>query len=239
MNEAISAILTLAVGVAISPVPIIAVILMLFSAKARVNGPMFLAGWAIALTVVVAVAYVLAGAAATATEETTTDTIAGASSSWACSCCCSPAASGRAGPRPGRRPRCPSGWRGSTASHRARPSASPCILAGPNPKNLLLSIGAGMALAALELSTNEAVVSMLVYVLIGSSTILVPVVYYLVGGAKAKATLDLLKDWLAMNNTAVMAVLFLLFGVKLIAGRAPRAGRMNMPHADEAQNSRG
>ena len=35
-------VLTYAVGVAISPVPIIAVILMLFSAKARVNGPMFL-----------------------------------------------------------------------------------------------------------------------------------------------------------------------------------------------------
>jgi hypothetical protein len=29
-------------GVAISPVPIIAVILMLFSQKARVNGPLFL-----------------------------------------------------------------------------------------------------------------------------------------------------------------------------------------------------
>ncbi len=98
------------------------------------------------------------------------------------------------------------------------------ILAGPNPKNLLLSIGAGMALAALELTTSEAVVSMAVYVLIGSITILVPVVYYLVGGAAAKATLDSLKDWLAVNNTAVMAVLFLLFGVKLIADALPGLG---------------
>ena len=43
MTEGIGAILTYAIGVAISPVPIIAVILMLFSARARVNGPMFLA----------------------------------------------------------------------------------------------------------------------------------------------------------------------------------------------------
>jgi hypothetical protein len=40
-------ILTFAIGVAISPVPIIAVILMLFSSRAKVNGPMFLLGWVV------------------------------------------------------------------------------------------------------------------------------------------------------------------------------------------------
>ena len=49
MGQGISEVLTFAVGVAISPVPIIAVILMLFSARARVNGPMFLLGWVFAL----------------------------------------------------------------------------------------------------------------------------------------------------------------------------------------------
>ena len=39
MGQGISEVLTFAVGVAISPVPIIAVILMLFSQRARVNGP--------------------------------------------------------------------------------------------------------------------------------------------------------------------------------------------------------
>ena len=49
MAQGIGEVLTFAVGVAISPVPIIAVILMLFSGRAKVNGPMFLAGWAVAL----------------------------------------------------------------------------------------------------------------------------------------------------------------------------------------------
>ncbi len=40
MGQGVGSILTFAVGVAISPVPIIAVILMLFSQRARVNGPM-------------------------------------------------------------------------------------------------------------------------------------------------------------------------------------------------------
>ena len=40
-GEGIGEVLTFAIGVAISPVPIIAVILMLFSQRARVNGPVF------------------------------------------------------------------------------------------------------------------------------------------------------------------------------------------------------
>lgn len=224
MTEAISATLSFAVGVAISPVPIIAVILMLFSAKARVNGPMFLAGWAIALTVVVAVAYVLAGAAATATEETTTDTIAWGKLILGVLLLLLAGRQWQSRPAPGATPEMPKWMAGIDSFTPGKSFGLALILAGPNPKNLLLTIGAGMALAGLELTTSEAAVSMAVYVLIGSSTILVPVVYYLVGGDGAKRRLDSLKDWLAVNNTAVMAVLFLLFGVKLIADALPGLG---------------
>src|ERR1700754_5080940 len=49
MNEAIGAVLSFGVGVAISPVPIIAVVLMLATPRGRINGPAFLAGWAVGL----------------------------------------------------------------------------------------------------------------------------------------------------------------------------------------------
>ena len=52
MGRGISEVLPFAIGVAISPIPIIAVILMLFSERAKVNGPVFLAGWVIGLSVV-------------------------------------------------------------------------------------------------------------------------------------------------------------------------------------------
>ena len=52
MTIGVAEVLPFAVGVAISPVPIIAVILMLFSSRAKVHGPMFLIGWAGALAVV-------------------------------------------------------------------------------------------------------------------------------------------------------------------------------------------
>jgi Sap, sulfolipid-1-addressing protein len=64
-------------------------------------------------------------------------------------------------------------------------------------------------------------VSLIVFVVIGSLTIAVPVVWYLVGGDRAKAGLDSAKSWLALHNNAVMTVLFLVFGVKLIAQGIP------------------
>src|SRR3954452_25103839 len=70
MGLGISAVATFAIGVAISPLPIMAVILMLFSRQARVNGTVFLVGWALALAVVSGIAYLVADSAAVATDDT-------------------------------------------------------------------------------------------------------------------------------------------------------------------------
>lgn len=51
MNETIGATLTLALGVAISPVPIIATILMLLSPTSKRTGTSFLLGWLVGITV--------------------------------------------------------------------------------------------------------------------------------------------------------------------------------------------
>jgi len=71
------------------------------------------------------------------------------------------------------------------------------------------------------ISTSDAVVSLVVFVLVASLTIAGPVVYYPLGGERARSELDELKDWLRMHNAAVMAVLFLVFGVDLIAKGIP------------------
>ena len=67
----------------------------------------------------------------------------------------------------------------------------------------------------------DVVVSLIVFVALGSITIGGPVVYYLVGGENGKLQLESLKGWLAAHNSAVMAVLFLVFGVDLIAKGIP------------------
>ena len=62
MESALGSILPQAIGVAISPVPIIAVILMLFTQRARSNGTAFLIGWVLALVVVGSIVLILANA---------------------------------------------------------------------------------------------------------------------------------------------------------------------------------
>lgn len=55
-----------------------------------------------------------------------------------------------------------------------------------------------------------------VFTLIGASTVLVPVVGYLVAAARLRAPLDALRGWLAAENAVIMAVLLLVIGMSLI-----------------------
>ena len=64
MGKAIGGSLPLAVGIALSPVPIIAVVLMLTSRRAKVNGPVFVLGWLVGLGIIGAIVLALAGAGA-------------------------------------------------------------------------------------------------------------------------------------------------------------------------------
>ena len=75
MGQGISEVLTFAVGVAISPAAIIAVILILFSRRARVNGPLFLLGWVVALGVLVAVVYAISDQSNASTSNTSSDSV--------------------------------------------------------------------------------------------------------------------------------------------------------------------
>ncbi|MGZ6650831.1 MAG: GAP family protein [Solirubrobacteraceae bacterium] len=221
MGHGISEILTFAVGVAISPVPIIAVTLMLFSQRARVNGPVFLVGWVVALALVSGVVYVLADQGDAATDSTTSDAIAWGKIVFGVLFQLLAVRNWRSRPAPGVQPEMPKWMAGIDALKPGKALGLGLLLAGVNPKNLMLAAAAGAGLAQLGLSTGDAVGSLIVFVAIGSLTIAGPVVYYLVGGEQAKARLDEMKDWLAVHNDAVMAVLFLVFGVNLIAKGLP------------------
>jgi Sap, sulfolipid-1-addressing protein len=221
MAEGISEVLTFAVGVAISPVPIIAVTLMLFSQRARVNGPMFLLGWVVAVAVVSGGAYLIAEQADAATSSTTTESIGWGRIVLGVLLLLLAARNWRSRPAPGAEPELPKWMGGIDALTPPKALGLGLLLGGVNPKNLMLAAAAGAGLAELGLSTGDAVGSLIVFVAIASITIAAPVVYYLLGGDSARGRLDAMKQWLAVHNDAVMAVLFLVFGAKLIADGLP------------------
>src|SRR6476646_10592743 len=76
MAQGISEVLVYAVGVAITLSAVIAVILLLFSERAGVNGPVFVLGWVLGLAVVSGLAYVLGDQANVSTSTSASDAIA-------------------------------------------------------------------------------------------------------------------------------------------------------------------
>ena len=90
------------------------------------------------------------------------------------------------------------------------------LLSGVNPKNLLLTLGAASAIAQTGIDTGEQAVALAVFVAIGTLGPGLPVAIYFALGARAKRLLDDVKQWLAAHNAAIMAVLCLVIGAKLI-----------------------
>ena len=89
-------------------------------------------------------------------------------------------------------------------------------LAGINPKNLLLTVGAATAIAQTGVDTADQAVALAVFILVATLGPAIPVAIYFALGARAKHILDELKLWLGANNAAIMAVLCLVIGAKLI-----------------------
>jgi threonine/homoserine/homoserine lactone efflux protein len=221
MGRGIGEVLTFAIGVAISPVPVIAVILMLFSRRARANGPAFLAGWVAALAVVSTVVYVISDQSNAATSSSASDSISWVKIVLGVLFLLLAARQWRSRPAPGEEQQMPKWMGGIDMLTPGKALGLGVLLAGVNPKNLILTIGATTGVAQLGISTGDAVVSLVVFVLIASVTIAGPVVYFLVGGEKAKTELDGMKGWLAAHNVAVMVTLFVVLGINLIAKGLP------------------
>ncbi|GMQ94142.1 MAG: GAP family protein [Acidimicrobiia bacterium] len=214
MGDVVSEILFLAVGVAVSPVPIAAVIVILFTPKAKTNGPAFLAAWVIGLLFVGFVVLLIPGLQASNGEpSTTTGVIKGLLGvlllvvGWV---------AWRKRPGPNETAEAPKWIATIDGFGIGKSFGMGFLLSAVNPKNLLLVAAAAATISAAGLSASEETVALLVFSLIAASTIAVPVVGYLIVGERADETLANAKDWLIQNNSVVMAVLLLVFGVSLV-----------------------
>jgi threonine/homoserine/homoserine lactone efflux protein len=216
VGDAVGQVLSLGVGVAISPVPIIAVVLMLGTPLARSNGPAFLLGWILGLSVVGVVVLLVAGSAgATKQSEPATwvgilELVLGAAlvlvalRQW------------RGRPREGAPGELPKWMRSIDRFTAGRSVAMGVALSAINPKNLLLTVGAAAAIAQAGVSTGQDAIALAVFVLVGTLGPGIPVVIYFVMGARATTLLEELKAWMGAHNAAIMAVLCLVIGAKLI-----------------------
>jgi hypothetical protein len=210
VGAVIGDILPLALGVAISPIPIIAAILMLFSARAGATGGGFLVGWILGIIIATGLFTVLAGSLSTgepSSRASWTKIVLGLLLLLAAA----------------------RQWRGRDGQHStpgwmsAIDTITPVkalglgfLLAAVNPKNLLMAVAAGVAIGSAGLAVSGEVVAIAVFTVIAASTVAVPVIAYLLAADRMQAPLTSLKAWLQGNNTVVMSVLLLVLGVVLI-----------------------
>ena len=216
MGAVIGELLALAVGVAISPIPIIAVILMLLSRQAARTSSGLLTGWVAGIVVVTVVALLLVGEAAdtSAGEPSTVSSVLKlvfglllvvlAVRQW------------RERPKPGETAVMPKWMSGIDSFSFGKALGLGFVLSAVNPKNLVLCLGAGTTIGAAHLSGGGDVVAVVVFTLIAASTVTVPVIGYLAARDRMAQPLESLRGWLEQNNATVMAVLLLVIGVVLL-----------------------
>jgi threonine/homoserine/homoserine lactone efflux protein len=216
MGGVIGDILPLALGVAISPIPIIAAILMLLSPNARTTGVGFLGGW-IAGVVMAIVAFTLLSTVLPESDSGASHPVKGtirlvlglllillAAKQW------------RARPRGQAAPALPKWMSAIDTMTPVKGLGLGVALSALNPKNLIMAAGAGIAIGDSNLDSSQTVVVIVVYTVIAASTVAVPVIGYLVAAGRMAEPLESLRGWLVRENTVVMAILLLVIGVVMI-----------------------
>ncbi len=214
MGEAIGDVFALGVGIAVSPVPIAAVILMLFSGRARSNSVSFMVAWVLGIAAVTTVGSLIPGLSTDSGDPSTATgwvklllgllLMLAAARQW------------RSRPKSGEQAAVP-GWMSKIDTLKP-PAAGGLgfLLSAVNPKNLLLALAAGASIGAADLAGAQAVATIAIFTLIAALTVLVPVVGYLVAGDRLAPTLGSAKEWLIRNNATVMGVLFVVFSASLL-----------------------
>ena len=122
----------------------------------------------------------------------------------------------RGRPKPGEEAEMPKWMQAIDGFTAGRSLGMGALLSGLNPKNLALTVAAATTIAQAGISNGQEAGALAIFILLGSLTILAPVAIYFLMGAKAKEILDRLKTFMAAHNAAIMMVLFLVLGAKLI-----------------------
>lgn len=217
MNEILGSILPNAVAIAISPVPIIAVILMLMSPRPKQLGLAFLAGWFIGVLIATSVITLLAGLIPEPDSSSGSQPIIGVVRlvlgvlllllgfrQW------------RSRPAPGAEAELPA-WMSKVDSMGALSALVLAFaLAAVNPKNLLVACAAGTVIGRAEISVGSMIVVIVCFTIVAALTVGIPVLFTVIAQQKAAPVLAGIRTWLSANNAAIMTVVFVVLGAGVI-----------------------
>lgn len=213
LGEAIGGLLPSAMAVALSPLPVVGVVLVLGTPRARASGAAFAAGWIIGLGALSVAVVLLLGSGADSDTEAGIEwfkVVVGivflvlAAQQW------------KKRPGDGGTVEMPK-WMDSIASITApRAAVLGAGLAGANPKNLALTLAASASISEAGLDRADTTLAILVYVVLGSITVAGSVLLYFLSPSRAARPLAAVGQFMSANSAVIMMVVLLLLGAKLL-----------------------
>lgn len=218
MGGLISELLPRAAIVAVSPIPILAVILMLLTDRGRSNSLAYLAGWASGMAGVAVIA-ALAGVGEVATHPSRP--LAFVMLAVAVAFIIGAIVEFRRRPRKGEEHVSP-WW--ARLLHRMGPVQAfglGIFLIVVNAKDALATIDAGGHLAASSESLAAKAVALAVFVLVGSLPVIIPIGIRFGFGEEAEPTLHRWRNWLERHGPLAVAVVLAVVAVALIVQAVP------------------
>ena len=215
MGEAIGQVLAFGVGVAVSPLAVIAVVVMLDAQPGRAGAIAFLVAWAAGLATVGTLAVLLADGADASDGGGPATWVSVLKIVLAAGLLVVAVRQWRARPAAGGQPELP-GWMSSLDGITPARSAGLALLfACVKPKNLLLTIGAALAIAQTGAAAAAQAAGLAVFVLLGSLAPGIPVAIHVARRERGAATLTAMRTWMERENTTIIVVLCLVLAAKL------------------------
>lgn len=216
MGTIIGEMLPFVVGIAISPLPIIVVILTLLSPRARSSSLGFLLGWVIGILAVIVALTALSSILPTHQDharnpwEGAIKLVLGGLLLWLA------VKQWRKRPHGDEEPEMPAWMQKIDSFGFGDGLKFGLLLSAANPKNVILSASVGVDLGAADLSVENLMIAMAVFVLMASTTVLIPVAAYLIASDRMHAPLATLHTWLTRENHTIMAVLLFVLSANAV-----------------------
>lgn len=215
LSAVLGDLLPAAVGIAISPVPIIASVLMLMSSRPTRTAPAFALGWLLGLSVVTVLVLWLLGPDGADTGDSS-DTTAWIKLALGVLFLALAIATWRRRPAEGETAPMPKWMAGLDDVSPAAALGLGAALAGINPKNLALAVSGAVAIASGDLSDTATIVCVIVFVVLGSVLVVGPVVAYFISRDAMMTPLGTLKAFMQDHNAAIMTVLLTVLAMSNI-----------------------
>ena len=216
LPEVIAQLVVLGIGVAVSPVAVIAAILLLVSPDGRTKASLFVTGWVLALAALGGAAVALEEALGIGDSADPRRVVAVMTLVLGVVLLGFGLMRWRGRPAPGDDEPTPAWMTAVNAATPARALGLGSLLAVAKPKNLILTLAAATVIAERAGSAAGSVAALAAYLVIASASVATPLVVAVALRDRAGPVLERWKVSLLAHNKAIMAVVFVAFGLLLV-----------------------